>query len=115
MVIRRSPWTLEDLLSSTRLHPYLVAAGNLDEAMLLYDWNNQVSAAFYESLHYLEVGLRNAFDQTLTRWVDDQGATGSWYTVIDASLNPGARVDTSASERPTTEGSPRAMARSWPS
>ncbi|GAA4111325.1 Abi family protein [Nocardioides fonticola] len=31
-------------------------------SLSLYDWNTSLSAAFFESIHYLEVGLRNALD-----------------------------------------------------
>ena len=33
--------------------------------MDLYVWNSQIAAAFFESLHYVEVGLRNAIDREL--------------------------------------------------
>ncbi|WP_344202116.1 hypothetical protein [Aeromicrobium alkaliterrae] len=47
--------------------PYLaLSTDSWDRAVELYDWNTSVSAAFFESLHYLEVGLRNALDQAAT-------------------------------------------------
>ena len=45
----------------SRLHPYLVAcSGDAGAALRLYGWNCEISGAFFESLHYIEVGLRNA-------------------------------------------------------
>lgn len=77
---RRPPWTLDDLLSRPRLRRYLdAAAGDRSTALELYSWNLQVSAAFYESLHYLEVGLRNAMDLRLCQFVKDRGGRTRWY------------------------------------
>ncbi|HEY0889454.1 MAG TPA: hypothetical protein VGE38_07580 [Nocardioides sp.] len=46
--------------------PYLRACGeDWERAVDLYDWNAKVSAAFFESIHYLEVGLRNVMDQAV--------------------------------------------------
>ncbi|MGL4744723.1 MAG: hypothetical protein ACRCXL_10115 [Dermatophilaceae bacterium] len=91
MASRTARWTLDDLLSTARLRPYQAAAGSAEDGMRLYDWNSQVSAAFYESLHYLEVGLRNVFDQELSRWASARGTTESWYTAREVPLNQGAR------------------------
>ncbi|MEU4190320.1 hypothetical protein AB0E69_00325 [Kribbella sp. NPDC026611] len=67
-------------LSAPRLTPYLVAShGNLRDALRLYDWNVEISGAFYESLHQFEVVLRNALDQELCAWNAAQvnAATGA--------------------------------------
>lgn len=77
---RRASWTLDELLSRPRLRRYLDAtAGDRSAALELYSWNSQVSAAFYESLHYLEIGLRNAMDLQLCQFVKDRGGTSRWY------------------------------------
>jgi hypothetical protein len=61
----RESWQLGTLLSPARMAPYLTTcAGSWSDALSLYDWNTRVSAAFFESIHYLEIGLRNALDQT---------------------------------------------------
>lgn len=68
----RGPWTLQELLSRARMAPYLAAAGGTwDGAIALYDWNTSISAALFESLHYLEVGLRNALDQAASQHLGD--------------------------------------------
>lgn len=47
--------------------PYLAACeGDPERAIELYDWNVKVSSAFFESIHYLEVGLRNVMDEALS-------------------------------------------------
>ncbi|MFD0805495.1 Abi family protein [Nocardioides caeni] len=47
--------------------PYLSACdGDWERAVELYDWNTKVSSAFFESIHYLEVGLRNAMNQAVS-------------------------------------------------
>lgn len=105
MAGRTTPWTLEDLLSTARLNAYRAAAGRPDDWLRLYDWNSQVSAAFYESLHYLEVGLRNAFDRELSRWAREQESAEAWYVARQVWLNPGARRRIrEARERATDRG-----------
>ncbi len=76
----RQPWTLENLLSEARLGPYLEATdGSLTSALRLYHWNAQISSAFHEVLHYVEVGLRNAMDTQLSAWATGLAAQSSWY------------------------------------
>lgn len=58
--------TIEELISEPRLAPYVHASSHLRaQPMDLYVWNSQIAAAFFESLHYVEVGLRNAIDREL--------------------------------------------------
>ena len=67
-------WT-EDLLveleasfSPERLRTYLRAAkGDRKRALQLYTWNTKICAAFYGPLQGLEIALRNAIHQQLTR------------------------------------------------
>lgn len=66
----------ERRLSSGRLGPYLNAAGDLERALLLYDWNARLAGAFWEVIEGLEVIVRNAMHDALTsafgsRWFDD--------------------------------------------
>lgn len=61
----REPWSLETLLSPARMAPYVsTVAHDWNKALALYDWNTCIGAAFFESIHYLEVGLRNAMDNS---------------------------------------------------
>ena len=72
---------LERLLSQARLNEYkLAVGGKLDTALRLYARSLSASAAFFESMHYLEVALRNTMDEALTRWAStDLAATDPWY------------------------------------
>lgn len=57
------------LLSTPRLRTYSTACNNsVPEGLELYRWNLDVSMAFFESIHYLEVGLRNNIDTEMTKW-----------------------------------------------
>lgn len=83
----RVPRSLLDLLSPSRVAPYLAATcDDLDAAIALYDWNANISAAFFESIHYLEIGLRNAIDDA----VGKQFGTG-WLTQESGLLTPNSR------------------------
>lgn len=60
-------------ISVDRFGPYLRAAsGNEANGLELYHWNMRVSAALYESLHILEIALRNAIDEQLSAWNQTQ-------------------------------------------
>ncbi len=43
-----------------------------EDALRQYDWNIALSAAVYESLHRVEVTLRNALDRELSLWNEGQ-------------------------------------------
>ncbi|EID54181.1 hypothetical protein [Saccharomonospora xinjiangensis] len=60
------PDWVHDFVSPPRFKPYLKAAsGDVATAVRLYWWNIEVSSAFYPSLHFLEVALRNAMHRQL--------------------------------------------------
>lgn len=98
------------LLSQPRLAEYKAAAGGkLDAALKLYAWNLQTSAAFFESIHYLEVALRNVMDEALTTWVATLPGAGAdpWYRAAQVPLTPKTRsVITVAVNRATDGGRP---------
>jgi hypothetical protein len=63
---------LEDVLISklsvARISNYLYACDDdLSAAITLYVWNSQISAAFLEVLGVVEVVVRNAWHQELTK------------------------------------------------
>lgn len=65
-------------LSPERLGPYLRASnGDSTQAIRLYEWNLQVSAAFFESLSIVEVSLRNALSAQLA--AHHGSLVGHWY------------------------------------
>lgn len=83
------PWeVVERVISPHRLESYLRDSVDRRElALALYEWNNELSAAFWELISLLEVGLRNTIDQKLeersrrlgrdTHWIfDESGELG---------------------------------------
>lgn len=60
-------------LGEARMSTYRNACDGSDfAAMALYEWNLRISAAFQEILMTLEVALRNAIDEQLSVWNQDQ-------------------------------------------
>ncbi|MFT4167450.1 MAG: hypothetical protein QM650_19615 [Microlunatus sp.] len=79
--------TLQRLLSRARLAPYMeVSDGSWAHAIALYDWNTKIGAAFFESIHYLEIGLRNALDNAASSRL---GVT--WLMPTSSILTPQSR------------------------
>jgi abortive infection bacteriophage resistance protein len=69
---------LEKTISPDRLSTYLIESQNNHElALKLYLWNSKISAAFYIPLQGLEVTLRNALHQELSK----KFQTPFWYDV----------------------------------
>jgi hypothetical protein len=98
-------WTLHDLLSRARLSPYLASVGGDDhEALRLYGWNSAISGAFYESLHYVEVGLRNAMDRKLADWSRRRQTSLPWYLDPQIPLTPPTRRGIEAARVNATRG-----------
>lgn len=63
-------------LGAPRFARYLTeAAGDESQALALYRWNTEMSAAIYESLHLVEVAVRNAMDGALRTWNAEQRNT----------------------------------------
>lgn len=68
---------IQAALSAPRFQPYLDAAGqNPQLALELYEWNLELSAAFWEVIAVVEVVTRNAMHDQLTgtygeRWYDN--------------------------------------------
>lgn len=83
------------LLSKPRVGAYIAASsdGALSSALALYRWNLRVSAGFYESIHYLEVSLRNTIDTAISDWHTATHTDGTpWYRCASMPLSPEARV-----------------------
>ena len=81
---------LEAWCSSPRLAGFLLnAGGDQDMAVRLYQWNAELSGAFMEVLHHVEVVLRNHLDKTLTQAFP--AAPEPWYR-SDAVLTPQGRA-----------------------
>lgn len=70
---------VETRLSPERLAPFLEACGNRrKDAIKLYHWNIRISGALYETMHVLEVVLRNALHTELQELHVASGDPGSW-------------------------------------
>ncbi len=78
--VNDSLWTFaEEHFTSIRLSKYLgQAKGDQEQAVLLYRWNSELSAAVWEALGYLEVALRNLLDKKLTERHVKLGRSGHW-------------------------------------
>ncbi len=83
---------LERLVGAERLGSYLEAcAGNHAAALVLYRWNAAARAAFWQPLGHLEVGLRNALNESLKRRHAVHCRPGSWLDDPDEELDAGTR------------------------
>lgn len=94
--------TLRGRLTPDRLGSYLRAtAGDLDLAIMLYDWNISASGAFFEDIGRVEVVLRNALDQALSALGDRRGWPTPWYqrTALFPGAHGGRALDDIATAR----------------
>jgi len=78
-------------LSMARLASYLRASSDdVSLALRLYEWNTQISAAFFELLSDVEVVVRNSFHEQLTVWHHGRNSGGQWYDNEHGFLQPRA-------------------------
>jgi hypothetical protein len=77
--IALEPAQAERWITRSRFAPYLEeASGDHDAAAELYVWNAQVSAAAFETLHHVEVLLRNAIDAQFVPLVSGAAPGETW-------------------------------------
>jgi len=75
---------LPDVISAPRFATYLQAKqGHVDQALELYAWNMEVSAAFMVPLHLCEVAIRNAAGDAIEAV---HGANWPWVNGFIRSL-----------------------------
>lgn len=67
--------------------------------MALYEWNAEVSAAFWRTLGHVEVLVRNALHRELTAWSRKHHGTDRWYLAIDPIVNVQTRRDIAEARR----------------
>jgi Abi-like protein len=95
--------SLERGFSPERLQPYVNIKGtNLSEALELYAWNSQISAAFYVPLQGLEILLRNTFHNALV-----QSKGSDWFDVPELLKAFEKEEVAKAAERLAKEKKPR--------
>ena len=79
---------LLERLSQTRLHSYLIVTdGDLSNALLLYLWNSQVSAAFLEVLSSVEIVVRNSWHRHLQNASKEKTGSSIWHEGYRVPLN----------------------------
>lgn len=77
------PRWVHDAISPARFEPYLRAtAGDVEAAIVRYEWNSVAAAAFVHPLHYVEVALRNRMHWRLCEHLGSE----TWWT--GARLKP---------------------------
>ncbi|MDP2711462.1 MAG: hypothetical protein Q8O56_09610 [Solirubrobacteraceae bacterium] len=72
-------------ITDPRFTPYLAqAGGDHKTAVQLYVWNSRISAAMFETLHHVEVLVRNAIDAQFTPLDPSAAPRTTWLE--DASI-----------------------------
>lgn len=88
-----SDWAFyERHFARARLQHYLThTGGDQTRAMDLYRWNAAISGAFWQSLAYFEVAMRNALDERMSAWHAAHGRSGHW--IFDDARELGRDAD----------------------
>ncbi|HET8684200.1 MAG TPA: hypothetical protein VFM54_20350 [Micromonosporaceae bacterium] len=104
---------IERRLSAERLSAYRTAVGDdLERAIYLYEWNRDLTSALGATLGDIEVVVRNAMHEQLTRWSASKHGQPWWYLDPNAVLTDRAREDiTKARDRATYDGKPETPGR----
>ena len=88
---------LIDALSHPRLSSYrkFFSAASDAEALGLYQWNEDLSAALFRTISLVEIVLRNQFHKTLSGKYGAIGATASkdWYLHLALNLQSKSKID----------------------
>lgn len=98
---------LPNVLSAPRFATYLRASGNdRTQALRLYHWNLQVSAAFLVPLHVFEIALRNGIVEGIEAvhggaWPWTQGFIRSLPNPARPAYSPKRDLTICASQQPT--------------
>lgn len=75
-------------LSEERLLPYkAICSDDLAAAVALYEWNNQMSGAWWCLIAHLEVVVRNAIHDSLSEWSIREHGDSRWF-LTGAKLFP---------------------------
>ena len=91
LLVVLQPAQAEQWITEARFAPYLdEAGGDHDTAVALYIWNARVSAAAFETLHHVEVLLRNAIDAQFAP-LDPSAEPGETWLQDPSILNERSR------------------------
>lgn len=78
------------LMSAPRLQTYKIAGGgDMRTALALYQWNLQLAASLFTSIHFFELALRNTVDVKLQ--ADLGTADAPWFDARSDLLTPGTQ------------------------
>lgn len=71
-------------IGTDRMHSYLAEVqGHPGRALNLYRWNAELSSSFWPLISVTEVSLRNALDEYLGQWCQNNGGHRDWLLRID--------------------------------
>lgn len=84
--------------SAERLAPYRRHTIDLAAAVRLYEWNTQVSAAWWHDIAHLEVLVRNAIHQQLSSWCERTYGHCYWYDDPGGFFTPAHTADIAAAK-----------------
>jgi len=96
--------TLRELISSERLSSYDAATGgNVNSALLLYNWNTEAAGAVMDTVGMVEVVVRNSMDRSLIAWAATNGHS-DWFDMVRLDDRQGAKALADARYRATHNG-----------
>ncbi|WP_103064226.1 hypothetical protein [Actinomyces qiguomingii] len=96
------PTVLLPLLSEPRMRRYRELTDSDEAALRLYQWNIDMSAELYASLHLVEVLMRNSIDMALRAWnATQEGSDGSelWTLAPCSQLHKQLGADLAEAEQ----------------
>jgi len=98
--VNQIPWEVaQKIISPDRLESYIVQShGDRELAVSLYRWNNELSAALWELISLVEVGLRNTIDKKLEERSRRLGRERYW--IFDETGELGRREDANENKYP---------------
>ena len=98
------PEVVAGYLTAERLGPYLSCThGDLQAALLLYEWNTHAAAAVMQTVGLLEVAVRNALDREASVWATSRHGVHTWFDVIPLDTR-GRRTLEESRNRATRQG-----------
>ncbi|MFD0517611.1 Abi family protein [Paractinoplanes durhamensis] len=96
-------------ISPERLGPYVAASGgDISEALNLYVWNAEMTAALATTIGHVEIVLRNAVHENLKAWSTRCFAEPRWYLDVGHVLQSRATDDVRIARRRVVRDGSRA-------